>query len=165
MKKQQLIQRLSLFLLLFTPLKTFSASSSDEYAVYPLGGSFHFKKEKKTNDGNLNYFALSKFDHKDAWHFEKGVGTFIDTYHVRSFIAFGEVSHDNYKYGLITPLLNAHCAYKGHTHKHKGRRLQCFPVLKFKIGRDKGAFLKVTPVPKLGKLTNGQIVFEMGYKF
>ena len=165
MKTQQLIQRLSLLLVLCTPLNLYAGGSFGEYAIYPFGGSFHFKKEKQTKNGNLNYFAVSKFEHKDAWHFEKGIGTFVDTYHVRSFIAFGEVSHDNYKYGLITPLINAHCAYKGHTHKNKGRRLQCFPSLKFKIGRDKGVFLKVTPIPKLGSLTNGQIVFEMGYKF
>ena len=152
-----------LFFLL--PSLLYANDRSHHYTFYPLGGSFHFKTDKKTNDGNLNYFAFSKTRHRGAWHFEQGVGTFIDTFHVRSFIAFSEVSHDDYQYGMITPLLNTHCAYKGRSHKHKKRSLQCAPVLKFRIGDDKGLILKLTPIPKVKGITNGQLTFEIGYRF
>ncbi len=165
MRLSNKIKSLSCFVLLLTSPNAYTEDFLTKYTVYPFGGSFHFKTTKETNNGNLNYFAITKTDKKDAWRFENGIGTFIDTYHVRSYLAFSDITHDKYKYGMITPILSANCAYKGYKHSTKKRRLQCFPLLKFKLAKNKGLILKITPIPKFKRITNGQITFEIGYKF
>ena len=45
------------------------------------------------------------------------------------------------------------------------KRLICFPTLRLRIGRRKGIFMNLTPVPKIGNITNGFIATELGYKF
>jgi hypothetical protein len=136
-----------------------------DYTLYPFGGSFHFKTTEETKNGNLNYIALTKTLEKKAWNIETGIGTFVDTYHVRSYIGFSDISHDDYHYGIITPLLSANCAYKGYEHSSKKRQLRCFPLLKFKLASGKGFVVKITPIPKYKDVTNGQLSFEFGYKF
>ena len=151
-------------LLLITTTNT-SADLLDDVSLYPLGYVRHFKVQSKTHDGNLSFFAASKSIKKNAWTFENGAGTFVDTYHKRAYIVFSNISHDNYKYGLLTPMLNVHCAYKGHSYTKHDRKLQCYPLFKLRIGREKGLFTNIIPLPKVGTITNGLIAFEVGYKF
>jgi hypothetical protein len=143
----------------------YSTERLKDVSLYPLGIVKHFKVQAETNDGDLNYFAASKTYKKNAWSFENGAGTFVDTYHKRAFVAFSNISHDNYKYGIFTPMLNVHCAYKGHSYTADDRKLQCYPLFKLRIGRDKGLFTNIIPLPKIGKITNGLVAFEVGYKF
>jgi len=162
------MKSLSLFvlsaLLLITTANT-SADLLDDVSLYPLGYVRHFKVQPETHDGNLSFFAASKSFKKNAWTFENGAGTFIDTYHKRAYIVFSNISHDNYKYGLFTPMLNVHCAYKGHSYSEDNRKLQCYPLFKLRIGREKGLFTNIIPLPKIGDITNGLVAFEVGYKF
>lgn len=159
---------LSLFtlstLMLLTTANT-SADLLDDVSLYPLGYVSHFKVQPETHDGNLSFFAASKSFKKNAWTFENGAGTFVDTYYERAYVVFSNISHDKYKYGLLTPMLNAHCAYKGHSYTKKGRKLQCYPLFKLRIGREKGLFTNIIPLPKIGDITNGLVAFEVGYKF
>ena len=144
---------------------SYSKELLKDVSVYPIGIVKHFKVQAETNDGNLNYFAASKSIKKNAWTFDNGAGTFVDTYHKRAFIVFSNISHDNYKYGLLTPMINVHCAYKGHSYKADDRKLQCYPLFKLRVGRDKGLFTNIIPLPKIGNITNGLVAFELGYKF
>jgi len=154
-----------LFSLLLVTTANTSADLLDDVSLYPLGYVRHFKVQPETHDGNLSFFAASKSFKKNAWTFENGAGTFIDTYHKRAYIVFSNISHDNYKYGLFTPMLNVHCAYKGHSYSEDNRKLQCYPLFKLRIGREKGLFTNIIPLPKIGDITNGLVAFEVGYKF
>ncbi len=151
--------------LLLAMSNTYSSELLKDISVYPIGIVKHFKVEPQTNDGNLNYFAASKTIKRNAWNFENGAGTFVDTYHKRSYIVFSNISQDRYKYGIYTPMLNFHCAYKGHSHTEDNRKLQCYPLFKLRIGREKGLFTNIIPLPKVGEVTNGLVAFEIGYKF
>ena len=113
----------------------------------------------------LGFFAVSKTYKKNAWSLESGAGTFVDTYHKRAYIVFSDISHENYQYGLLRPVLNVHCAYKGHSYNEDNRKLQCFPLFKLRVGKNKGLFTNIIPIPKVGDVTNGLIAFEIGYKF
>ena len=158
---------LSLFLPI-TVLVTGNAYSKEllkDVSIYPIGFVKHFKVKPETNDGNLNYFALSKTVQKGDWNYENAIGTFKDTYHQRAIIAFSNISHDEYKYGWLTPMLNLHCAYKGYTHKKDKRKFQCLPAFKLRVGGEKGLFTNIIPLPKIGNITNGLVAFEIGYKF
>jgi hypothetical protein len=143
----------------------YSAELLKDVSIYPIGIVKHFKVQAETNDGNLNYFAASKSIKKNKWTFENGAGTFVDTYHKRAFVVFSNITHDRYKYGVFTPMLNVHCAYKGHSYKEDNRKLQCYPLFKLRIGREKGLFTNIIPLPKIGDVTNGLVAFEVGYKF
>lgn len=154
-----------LSILLLVTGNVYSKELLKDISIYPIGFVKHFKVKPETNDGNLNYFALSKTYQKGDWTYENAVGTFVDTYHQRAIIVFSNISHNDYKYGLVTPMLNLHCAYKGHTHKIDERKLQCLPAFKIRVGRDKGLFTNIIPLPKIGTITNGLVAFEIGYKF
>ena len=156
---------LFLFVVLIVTGNGYSTELLKGVSLYPMGFVRHFIVKPKANDGNLDYIAGSKSSKKDGWTFENGAGTFIDTYHQRSYMIFSNISHDNYKYGIYTPMLNVHCAYKGYSYSKDDRKIQCYPSFKLRIGRDKGFFTNIMPVPKVGSLTNGLVTIEIGYKF
>ena len=144
----------------------YSLDVMNGYSIYPFGGTIHFNRsDNKSNDGSLSYLAASKSYVNNHWSFENGVGTFIDTFNLRSYIAFSDISHDEYKLGIVTPMLNIHCSYKGYSHSTTDRKVQCYPAVKFRIGQSSGLFANITPIPKIKGLTYGQIAFELGYKF
>jgi hypothetical protein len=160
--------KILLVLLLLSPLvsqKGYTQNTLEDISIYPFGGTYHFNRTPKNNDGNLDYLGISKSIKKDSWMFENGVGTFIDSYHLRSYIVFSNISYDTHKLGLLKPMLNLHCAYRGYSYNNDDRRIQCYPALKFRIGKEKGLFTNITPIPKIKGLTDGQITFEVGYKF
>jgi hypothetical protein len=43
--------------------------------------------------------------------------------------------------------------------------LICSPPIQFRLGRDKGMFTSITPIPRIGTLTNGFLTVEVGYRF
>jgi len=156
---------LSIVVLLFV---TSTASANEAFkglSVYPFVYVRHFELQPETHDGNLDYFALSKSYKRNDWNFGNGFGTFIDTYYERALFVFTDISHDNYNYGSFKPVLNLHCAYKGHSYNEPGRKLQCYPLFKLRIGKEKGLFTNIIPIPKVGDVTNGLVAFEVGYKF
>ncbi len=152
-----------LFIIITQP--SYANDDLDGYSIYPFGGTFHRKPTAKTNDGNLDYMALSKSYKKWGLNIESGAGTFIDSYHTRSYVVFSNISSDKYKWGSLTPMVELHCLNKGSSHTEYKRKTICSPAFKIRIGAEKGIFANLTPVPPLGELTNGQLAFEVGYKF
>jgi len=111
-----MLKILSMLILFFSLTQNGLASELlKDISIYPLGGVSHFKPKPVTNE-TAKYFAISKTIKNDnGWQFENGIGTFKDSYHQRAYMVFSNISHENYRYGLFTPMLNLHCAYKGHT--------------------------------------------------
>lgn len=159
------VQFFSFLVLLLASNNTYAKEPTKSISIYPIGIVKHFELRPETNDGNLNYFAASISHKKNVWNFENGIGTFIDTYHKRAFVTFTDISHDRYRYGLLTPVINFHCAYKGYSYSSNKRRVQCYPLFKVRIGKQKGLFTNIIPLPKIGDVTNGLVAFEIGYKF
>ena len=134
-------------------------------SIYFLGLSQHFESTKKTRDGNMAMLGYSRDLERKPWHFENGAATFIDSYNQRSYAVFSNISHESIGTAHFKPTLGLNCAYKGYTYKHNGKKLLCTPPIKFRIGNDKGIFAYLTPIPKIGGLTNGLVTMEVGYKF
>ena len=65
----------------------------------------------------------------------------------------------------ITPVLAANCSYKGRSHNNDSMRIICSPPLSLRLGTEKGIFGYFTAVPKVGTLTNGLFMLELGYRF
>lgn len=137
----------------------------DGYNIYFAGALKHFDTAPENNEGNMEYLALSKDLKKGNWMFETGAGTYIDSYHKRSYIFFSNISHDKYTYNWFKPMLSLACTYKGEELYSNSREVICAPLPKLRIGKSKGLFTNLTFVPKLKKLTNGFIAIEFAYKF
>ena len=113
----------------------------------------------------MEYLALSKDFRKGNWMFETGAGTYIDSYHLRSYMVFSNVSHDRFTYSWFKPMLSLTCSYKGKELNNDTRETICAPLPKLRIGKGKGLFANMTYIPKYKEITNGFIGVEFGYKF
>ena len=155
--------KLLLICLLFTGV--YGEDFFKDYSIYPLGFVKHMKKTSKTHEGNMNYLVVAKTIENNLWNYEVGAGTFVDSYNVRSYRIYTNFSHDDYKWRILTPMIGVDCNYKGKEYTSNKKRLICFPTLRLRLGKEKGLFVNVTPVPKIGNITNGFIAAEFGYKF
>ncbi len=133
--------------------------------LYIAGYIKHAEPTPKTNEGNMRFIGYSRDYEKGDWNFETGASTYVDSYHKRSYMIFSNVSHDDYKTRYVTPALVLNCAYKGNSYVKDSMKLICVPPVSLKIGPDHGFFGYLTPVPKVGTLTNGFISVIVGYKF
>lgn len=144
-----------------------SAPKTDKpkHTLFLFGATKHFKPQPKTNEGSLDLIGYAYNTEHKNFNFETGVTTFNDSYHERSYAVFTNISNDNWNYKYIQPTLSINCAYKGYTYKHEGKRWLCTPPIQFRIGKEKGLFAYVMPVPKLGSTTNGLLFVEAGYRY
>jgi len=133
--------------------------------LYFAGYIKHAEPTPSTNEGNMRFIGYSRDYEKDDWNFETGASTYVDSYHKRSYMIFSNVSHDDYRTRYVTPVLVLNCAYKGNSYVKDSMKLICVPPVSFRIGMDHGFFAYITPVPKVGTLTNGFISAILGYTF
>ena len=155
-------------LLIFTFLIHTSLYAEDftkDVSVYFFGLVKHFEPTDMTNEGNMQYFAVSKSITPEKWTYEGGVGTYKDSYSIRSYIIFANISNDEYRYGIFQPLLGLQIAYKGVDYISDDMQVIAFPTLKLRIGKKTGFFADIMAIPKVGTLTNGVASVEFGYKF
>lgn len=132
---------------------------------YFLGLNKHAEPTPRTVEGNMNYVGYSREYQKDDWGFENGVNTYEDSYGQQSYTIFSRLSHDRYKTKYLRPVISFNCSYKGRNYTSDDMKLICTPPVSFRVGTDKGIFAHITAVPKLGSLTNGFIMAEIGYRF
>ncbi len=137
-----------------------------DYNIYFFGVVKHFKPSSdSTNEGNMNYFAISKSKKYTSWELEGGIGTYIDSYSLRSYTLFSNIYSDDYKYGIVKPMLNLAVHYKGDSYTSDKRKIKIAPSLKIRVGDTDGFFVDIMPVPYIKGLTNGFISLEFGYQF
>lgn len=134
-------------------------------SIYPFGIVKHFEPVDETYEGNMEYFAISKTFKNEDWSFELGGGTFIDSYALRSYSIFTNISYQEYTWGIFTPLLSIDFYYKGEEYNSDNREPIIAPGLKFRFGYEDGIFITIQPVPKIKNLTDGFIAVGFGYKF
>ncbi len=113
----------------------------------------------------MRYVGYARDYEKDDWNFENGVNTYRDSYGQQSYTVFSRLSHDDYRLKYLVPEISFNCSYKGKSYYNDDMKLICSPPLSFRVGADSGLFAHITPVPKLGDLTNGFIMAEIGWKF
>lgn len=154
-------------LLITVALSTTSgcATTNGAQSIYFLGVTKHFQPTDKTNEGNMNYVAYSREYAKGDWRFENGLGTFVDSYDKRSYSIFSNISHEQYKWKYLQPVMSLQCANKGSSYDNDKRKTICAPLPKLRIGGKDKLFADLSAIPKIGTLTNGMVNLEVGYKF
>lgn len=154
-----------LIISLFVITNLYSTDMFKGVSLYPFGIVEHLEPVEETYEGSMKYFAISKtFDYED-WCFEAGGGTFIDSYEVKSYRIFTNISHKDYRWGIFTPMLAIDFYSKGEEYSSDKRKQIIAPGFKLRIGDEDGLFMNIQPVPKISDLTNGFIAVEFGYKF
>jgi hypothetical protein len=141
-------------------------AGEERYGTFYLYGYVnHFEPTPRTNQGNMRYFGLSRELRRDKWRFDTGFATYVDSYRVRSYSVFSDISHDDYALRYLRPMLSLQCQSKGHTYSSEERQFLCFPLPKLRIGGDAGPLVNISGTPKVGKLTNGFAVAEFGIRW
>lgn len=134
-------------------------------SLYFAGFNKHAEPTPKTNEGNMNFVGYTRDYAQGDWNFETGASTYVDSYNKQSYMLFSNVSHEDYHYRYFTPVISLHCAYKGNSYENDSMKVICAPPLSLRFGAEHGLFVYVTPVPKVGTLTNGFVSALIGYKF
>lgn len=144
---------------------TCGCSHLDGYSIYPFGWVKHFEPQGETNEGNIEYLAISKELKKGKWRFDTGAGTYVDSYNLRSYGIFSDISHERFTWKWFTPIVSLVCTYKGVEYGSDEMRIKGGPLPKLRFGRDTGVFIKVSGIPRVEGLTYGFVMSEFGYKF
>jgi len=134
-------------------------------SLYPFGYVKHSKPTPQTHEGSMEYFGISKIFVNEKWTFDTGVGTFVDSYSIRSYKVFTNVSHRDFTWGVLTPILSLELYSKGKGYESNQKHQFLYPGFKVRVGNEDGLFMYIQPVPKLGTLTNGFVAIEVGYRF
>lgn len=143
-----------------------SSAQAEEYgSLYFYGYLKHFKPGARVHEGGMDNLGVSKELHHGLFQFDTGVSTYVDSYYKRSYAVFTNISHEDFRYGIVTPMLGLVCSYKGVTYDSSERRVYCFPLPKVRIGEKSGLFADVAVLPKFGNDTNGWAAIELGYKW
>ena len=161
-------RQMKTMLLILTLLFSTSSYAEDflkDYNVYFFGLVKHFEPTDKTNEGNMQYFAVSKSFTSEKWTYEGGVGTYKDSYNMRSYILFANILNDDYRYGIFQPLIGLQVSYKGVDYVSDDMKVIAFPTLKLRVGAKDGFFADIMAIPKIGTITNGVVSVEFGYSF
>ena len=97
--------------------------------------------------------------------FDTGVNTYIDSYYVRSYTLFSNISYENYRYKIVTPMIEIGITNKGKDYDTSKRQTYCFVIPKVRIGARDGIFVDLSGLPKIGDITNGWLAIELGYQW
>lgn len=137
----------------------------EKQSIFFAGYLNHRQPIPQTNEGLINLLGYSREYANDKWKVEPGINTYIDSYSLRSYTAFVDISHDTYAYKYFRPILNLSLMYKGVGYSSDEMRVKLIPMLKFRIGGDTKLFANIIPVPPIDDETNGFVAVEFGYKW
>ncbi len=133
--------------------------------AYFYGYVNHLEPTPETNQGNMKYFGYARTYPFGKWRFDNGFATYVDSYRLRAYSVFSDVTHEDYGFAYVRPAVSLQCQSKGRAYFSNERQFICFPLPKIRFGADEGLVLNVSGAPKLGKLTNGFVVAEFGFKW
>jgi len=97
--------------------------------------------------------------------FDTGVATYVDSYDVRSFAFFSNVSYQEFHYKILTPMLEIGVTNKGNDYDSNERQTYPYIIPKIRIGARDGFFADISGLPKVGDITNGWVGIELGFKW
>jgi len=149
-------------------LGVFSGSvvQAEEYGtLYVYGYLKHFNPRPTVHEGGMELLGFSKELHHGLFQFDTGANTYVDSYGKRSYSVFSDISHADFNYGILTPVLGLTCTYKGADYDSDRMQTYCLPVPKVRIGEKTGVFANLAGLPKVGSYTNGWLALELGYKW
>ena len=155
-----------LIALVFTFLALFQTSYAEEYGTIIFYGNLkHALTDSRNHEGNMELIGFSKEFNIDKYRLDTGFSSYLDSYHKRSYVVFSNISHQDYHYGIVTPMLEVGITNKGKDHDSSERKTYPFLIPKLRFGANEGLFVDLSSLPKIKGLTNGWLAIEIGYKY
>lgn len=139
--------------------------AQEGWSVHFYGYLKHVNRPPGYREGGMDYFGVSKGASYEAFQFDSGANAFIDSFGKRSFTVYSDVSHDNFRYEMFTPMVRLACMKKGKGINTDEMETTCFPAPKIRIGARTGLFADVTLVPKIEGFAAAMGMVEFGYKW
>jgi hypothetical protein len=153
-------------LTLFALIATLSSAQDKQHqSIFFAGYLKHLQPIVQTNEGLTSLLGYSREYTDRKWKIEPGINTYIDSYSLRSYTAFVDISHDTYAYKYFRPIMNLSLMYKGIGYNSDDMRVKLIPLVKFRIGGDTKLFANIVPVPPIENETNGFVAIEVGFKW
>lgn len=130
-----------------------------------FGYAKHVVNDSRNKEGYIEAIGYSRELCYGKFMFDSGIATYVDSYDVRSYALFSNVSYEDYRYKLLTPMLEIGVTNKGEDYDSDERQTYPFIIPKIRIGAGDGFFVDFSGLPKIADITNGWVMFELGYKW
>ena len=134
-------------------------------SIYFFGYLKHVVNDSRNKEGYMELIGYSRELCYGNFIFDTGVNTYVDSYDVRSYSLFSNVSYENFQYKIVTPMLEMGVTYKGKDYDTSEMQTYPFVIPKIRIGAGSGLFADLSGLPKIGDITNGWVALELGYKW
>ncbi len=125
----------------------------------------HVVNDSRNKEGYMAPIGYSRELCYGKFAFDTGVITYVDSYNVRSYALFSNVSYEGFHYGIMTPMVEIGITYKGKDYDTNEMQTYPFIIPKVRIGARDGFFADFSGLPKIGDITNGWVALELGYKW
>jgi len=159
------MKKLIILFTLFITTFTHAEDILKDYSIYFFGVVQHFDPVPDTQEGNMEYFSISKSNNYKNWEFETGLGTYIDSYGIRAYKLYTNISSENFRFWIFQPRLGIAIHSKGVEYNSNERKTVIISTPQLRVGDINGLFMNIMPIPKLSPYTNGFVAVEFGYKF
>ena len=155
-----------LLALVFAFLALLEKSYAEEYGTIIFYGHLkHAVSNPRNNEGNMELIGFSKEFNVGKYRFDTGASTYVDSFNKRGYAIFSNISHQDYHYGIVTPMLEVGVTNKGKDRDKLERQSYPFLIHKLRLGAAEGLFVDLSGLPKIGSTTNGWLALELGYKY
>lgn len=139
--------------------------SRGKNSIYFFGYLKHVVNDSRNKEGYMELFGYSREFCYGKIIFDTGVNTYIDSYDIRSYSLFSNVSYEDFHYKIVTPMLEIGVTYKGKDYDTSEKQTYPFVIPKIRVGAQDGLFVDFSGLPKIGDITNGWVALELGYKW
>ena len=142
-----------------------SDSVEGKNSIIFFGYVKHVIGDSRNKEGYMEPIGFSRELYFRKFMFDTGILTYVDSYNARAYAFFANVSYDDYRYKIVTPMLSIGITNKGDSHDTDSRQTYPFIIPKIRIGAREGIFADFSGLPKIGDITNGWVALEVGYKW
>jgi hypothetical protein len=140
-------------------------SCGGKNSIIFLGFLKHVENDSRSKEGYMELFGYSRELCYGKFMFDTGVNTFVDSYEMRAYSLFSNISYMDFHYKIFTPMLEVGVTNKGEDYDSTERQTYPFIIPKVRIGAREGFFGDISGLPKIGDITNGWVALEVGYKW
>lgn len=139
--------------------------SNGKNSILFFGYAKHVVNDSRNKEGYMESIGYSRELCYEKFTFDTGVYTYIDSYDVRSYALFSNISYEDIRYKLLTPMIEVGVTNKGEDYDSDKRQTYPFIIPKLRLGAEEGIFADFSGLPRIGDITNGWVAIELGYKW
>lgn len=137
----------------------------EKNSLYLLGFVSHVVNDSRNKEGYMELIGYSRELFYGKFIFDIGINTYVDSYYVRSYTLFSNISHTDFQHKWVTPMFVVGVTNKGEDYDTDERQTYAFIIPKIRFGARDGIFADISGLPEIGDITNGWVALEVGYRW